>query len=204
MSELGFVHRWIPGTLPTTLVLLHGTGGNEDSLIEFGQSLLPGASILSPRGKVLEEGAPRFFRRFTEGVFDLDDVETRTQELADFIGASSSLYGFAPEKAVAVGYSNGANIAATVLLRRPEVLGGAVLLRAMTVLEDSPTSDLTGKRVLLLSGWADPIVPLESAIRLADDLRARGATVDRVTIEAGHGLTREDFDIARTWLENLD
>ncbi|MCW5943795.1 MAG: alpha/beta hydrolase [Fimbriimonadaceae bacterium] len=196
MRDLGFVHRWVPGSLPTTLVLLHGTGGDENSLLDFGGSLLPGASLLSPRGKVLEGGAPRFFRRFAEGVFDYEDVEARTQELADFLRAASTEFGFDLSRTVAVGYSNGANVAATLLLRRPEVLGGAVLLRAMTVLEDAPPSDLTGKNVLLLSGRDDPIVPLESATRLADDLLVRGASVDRVVLETGHGLTREDFDIA--------
>lgn len=196
MNDLVFDHRWLPGALPSTLVLLHGTGGNENSLVEFGQSLLPGASILSPRGRVLERGAPRFFQRFAEGVFDLDDVEARTQELAYFLRDAAEAYGFDPSRAVAVGYSNGANVAATTLLRRPEVLLGAVLLRAMTVMESPPPSALTGRSVLLISGRSDSIVPLASAIRLADELRARGATVDRITLETGHGLTREDFDLA--------
>src|SRR5205814_7137971 len=126
-----FIHEFVPGTSERTLLRLHGTGGNERDLIPLGRELDASAALLSPRGKVLENGMPRFFRRLAEGVFDLDDLKKRTNELADFVAAAAQHYGFAPEKVVAAGYSNGANIAASMLLLRPEVLSAAILFRAM-------------------------------------------------------------------------
>src|SRR5438876_3634554 len=121
-----FIHEFIPGDSPCTLLLLHGTGGNERDLIALGRELDAKAALLSPRGKVLENGMPRFFRRLAEGVFDLQDLEYRTNELADFVTAAAQHYEFATDQLVAVGYSNGANIAASMLLLRPELLRGAV------------------------------------------------------------------------------
>ena len=137
-SELGFIHRFIPANSKArqtnlTLLLMHGTGGNEDDLIPLAKELASNASILSVRGKVLENGMPRFFRRIKEGVFDLEDLNLRTNELADFILNSSSIYEFDPERIIAVGFSNGANIGASILLGRPEVLSGPILFRAMVL-----------------------------------------------------------------------
>src|SRR5215208_7741099 len=133
-SELGFIHQFIPAsTRPNqvTLLLLHGTGGNEEDLIPLGRELYPRAAILSPRGKVLESGMPRFFRRLSEGVFDLEDLKFRTHELADFVNRASKVYKFNLRFVISIGYSNGANIASSLLLIHPEIITSAVLFRAM-------------------------------------------------------------------------
>ncbi len=203
MNADSFVHRFVPGTPgnPTTLLLLHGTGGGEDDLLDLGRTLAPGSALLSPRGNVLESGhVTRWFRRLAEGVFDEADVARRAHELADFAGAAAGRYGFDPAGVVAVGYSNGANIAAATLLLRPEVLRGAVLLRAMVPLVPAATPDLGGKRVLLAAGRHDPMVPVENVERLAGLLRAGGADVTLRSAEAGHGLTPSEIDAARAWL----
>ncbi len=196
-----FIHRFEPGTDATRapLLLLHGTGGDENDLIPLGRQLAPGASLLSPRGKVLEGGAPRFFRRLAEGVFDEDDLRRRTDELAGFIAEARERYGLAAP--VAVGFSNGANIAAAMLLQRPEALAGAALLRAMSPFHAPPRADLAGKRVLILSGALDPIVPAENAERLSTTLAAAGALVDHRVLPAGHGLSQADLGLLRDWLE---
>ncbi len=149
MPALSFTHRFVPATAPgrAPVLLLHGTGGDETDLIPLGQTVAPGAALLSPRGKVLENGMPRFFRRFAEGVFDEADVTARANELADFISEAREAHGL--EAPVALGFSNGANIAAAVLLMRPEALAGAALIRAMVPLSEPPRTDLTGKRVLI-------------------------------------------------------
>ena len=155
------------------LLLLHGTGGDENDLLPLGRAVAPGSALLSPRGKVLENGMPRFFRRLAEGVFDEDDVRRRADELADFVAEARAAYGLAAP--VALGFSNGANIAAALLLLRPEALAGAVLLRAMVPLAEPPKADLAGKPVLILSGAIDPIVPPDNAARLATQLADAGA-----------------------------
>ena len=160
----GFIHRFRPAqetTAPLTLLLLHGTGGDENGLLELGRQLVPGAALLSPRGKVLENGLPRYFRRLAEGVFDLADLQLRTYELADFVETATQRYRLASDRIIAVGFSNGANIAASVLLLRPEVLAGAVLFRSMVPLVPAPMPNLHGKRVLLAAGRVDPIVSPE-------------------------------------------
>ncbi len=199
-AELSFVHRFEPATDAGAppLLLLHGTGGDENDLIQLGRMLSPGSALLSPRGKVLEGGMPRFFRRLREGVFDEEDVRFRAAELADFVTEARRVYDLAAP--VAVGFSNGANIAAAMLLTRPEVLAGAVLLRAMVPLAAPPVADLKGRGVLLLSGGMDPIVPEENAERLAAQLRAAGARLDHRTLPVGHGLSQADIGLARQWL----
>ena len=203
-SSLSFVHRFEPGTRPGALpvLLLHGTGGDEGDLLPLGRAVAPGSALISPRGKVLESGMPRFFRRLAEGVFDEDDVRRRAAELAGFVAEARAAYGrlAAP---VAVGFSNGANIAAAVLLLRPETLAGAVLLRAMAPLADPPSPDLAGMPILLLSGAADPIVPADNAARLAATLGRAGAVVQHETLPAGHGLSQADVAITKAWLERL-
>ena len=171
-AKLSFIHRYEPAADASRppLLLLHGTGGDENDLIDLGRMVAPGAALLSPRGKVLEGGMPRFFRRLAEGVFDEDDVRKRANELADFIGEARQAYGLpAP---IALGFSNGANIAAAMLLLRPEALAGAVLLRAMVPLSQPPAADLAGKPVLILSGSMDSMIPAANATRLASILRA--------------------------------
>lgn len=203
MTDLGFIHRFIPATQPERppLLLLHGTGGDENDLIPLGAQLSPGAALLSPRGKVLENGMPRFFRRLAEGVFDLADLKARTAELGDFIAAARETYGIGTP--VAVGFSNGANIAASLLLTRPDAIAGALLMRAMLPFEPQPLPDLTDKPVLLLSGSNDALIPAPSSQRLAAVLKAAGADLAYKTLPTGHNLTQNDLTIAAHWLEQL-
>lgn len=202
--DLDFVHRFIPGQdeAGPTLLLLHGTGGNENDLIPLGQELAPGAAILSPRGKVSELGAPRFFRRLAEGVFDHEDLLFRTHELADFVEAASQEYGFDPSKVVAVGYSNGANIAASTILLHPGLLRAAVLFRAMVPFEPDTTPDLSGMPVIMAAGRSDRMIPSDNAQRLAEILGQAGADVDLRWRNTGHPLTYEEVGEAKEWLSN--
>lgn len=198
-TTLSFVHRFAPATAPgrAPLLLLHGTGGNEDDLIPLGQAVAPGAALLSPRGQVLEHGMPRFFRRLAEGVFDETDLRRRTDDLAAFIAEAREQYGLpAP---IALGFSNGANIAAALLLLHPDALAGAALLRAMEPLRAPPKPSLAGRDVLLLSGAMDPIVPAENGKRLAATLSAAGAAVTHETLPTGHGLSQADLTLTRRW-----
>jgi len=197
-----YLHKFEAGTDPAAppLLLLHGTGGTEHDLLPLGRTLSPGSALLSPRGNVNENGAARFFARVREGIFDPEEVARRTQELADFIVAASDQYQLELSELVAVGFSNGANIAATLLLIRPIVLGGAVLLRPMVVV-DSPAApkSLEGKRVLIASGILDPLVPADHPHRLAAHLRAGGADVELHTHAAGHGLAQADITTVEQW-----
>jgi phospholipase/carboxylesterase len=204
-ADLGFVHRFVPGKDESgpALLLLHGTGGNEEDLIPLGQELAPGAAILSPRGKVSEFGAPRFFRRLAEGVFDQEDLLFRTHELAEFVEAASEEYGFDPSKLVAVGYSNGANIAASTILLHPGLLRAAVLFRAMMPFEPDVTPDLSGMPVLIAAGRRDRMIPPDNAQRLAKILVEAGADVDLRWRDTGHPLTYEEVGEAKEWLMNI-
>jgi phospholipase/carboxylesterase len=198
-QELTFTHRFEKGASTSApLLMLHGTGGDENDLLPLGRALSADRSLLSPRGKVLENGMPRFFRRLAEGVFDEQDVINRAHELADFILAAREKYTLA--KPVAVGFSNGANIAAAILLLRPEALAGAVLLRAMVPLAKTPGADLEQKRVLLISGSSDPIIPASNAAKLATLLKSANADVQHETLPTGHNLTQNDVSIATQWL----
>lgn len=199
----GFIHEFVPGTSERTVLLLHGTGGNERDLIPLGRELDPNAGLLSPRGKVLENGMPRFFRRLAEGVFDLDDLQKRTHELADFIVAASDRYKIDKQNMIAVGYSNGANIAASLLLLRPEVLSAAVLFRAIVPLIPETMPTLSEKHVLISAGESDPIMPVSEARKLVELLRNAGADVTICFLHAGHQLTGEDIEVAREWLSKL-
>jgi glyoxalase family protein len=205
-EALGFIHRYIPPAAgaelasSTTLLLLHGTGGDEEDLIPLGRALLPGAGLLSPRGKVLERGAPRFFRRLAEGVFDQEDLARRTEELAQFIEAAAKTYELNRDGIVAVGFSNGANIAASLLLSRPGLLRGAVLLSPMVPFEPDAPPDLTGTFVFIGAGRADSIAPPEQAEHLAELLRRAGAAVTVHWESGGHTLTDGEVDAARQWL----
>ena len=198
-----FIHEFVPGSSSRTLLLLHGTGGNERDLIPLGRELDPNAALLSPRGKVLENGMPRFFRRLAEGVFDLEDLQNRTHELADFVAAAAQHYGFASDNVIAVGYSNGANIAASLLLLRPETLSAAILFRAMVPLIPETQPNLASARVWIGAGDQDPIVPASETKRLAELLRRAGADVTIRFAKAGHGLTNDDLEAARHWLGEL-
>jgi phospholipase/carboxylesterase len=204
MTELSFIHRFAPGNRreAAPLLLLHGTGGDESDLLPLGEAIAPGAALISPRGKVLEHGMPRFFRRLAEGVFDEDDVRRRANELADFVVEARKHYDLAAP--IALGYSNGANIAAAMLLLRPEALAGAVLLRAMVPLRDVPKVDLSGKPVLIVSGQSDPIIPPSNSQRLAAMLASARADVQHRTLPAGHQLSQADLTVAKAWLQNVE
>ena len=197
-----FIHKFVPGTSGRTLVLLHGTGGTESDLLGLGRALDPDAALLSLRGKVLENGMPRFFRRLAEGVFDEEDLIYRTHELADFIQVAAERYGFDQSKSVAVGYSNGANIAGSILLLRPDTFQGAALLRAMVPLVPADLPELKGAPVLVAAGNFDPIVPIENARELVTLLRRSGADVTAFFENASHGLTETTLTTAKRWLED--
>jgi len=208
-TNLGFIHRFIPphsnaNESKQTLLLLHGTGGTEDDLIPLGNELAPNASILSVRGRVLENGMPRFFRRLEEGVFDLEDLKMRTDELAEFITKSSSKYMFDEKRIIAVGYSNGANIAASLLLRRPESLAGAILFRAMVPYSPTVMPDLSNKSIILLEGLYDPIVSTAEAERLLEIFTNAQSNVTLKWQDSGHNLTNEDIIAAKKWLESYN
>jgi phospholipase/carboxylesterase len=207
---LGFTHRFIPSKVgndkaeEVTLLLLHGTGGNEDDLLPLGRELDPNASLLSPRGKILEGGmTPRFFRRVAEGVFDIDDLKFRTDELADFVKKASSVYGFDARKVIAVGYSNGANIAASMLLLRPQALSDAILFRAMVPFVPDKIPDLSSKGIFMSSGLRDPIATKLEAEKLASLFEQANASVVLKWQDSGHELTQHDLQAAKQWLRML-
>ncbi len=201
MEDLGFAHRFVPARVPgaPTLLLLHGTGGDEDDLLGVGKHIDPDAAILSPRGKVLENGMARFFRRIAEGVFDTADLRFRTGELADFIAAASRAYGLDPAKVIAVGFSNGANIAAGLLLLRPEALSAAILLHAMVPLVPEPLPDLRAKAVFLAAGRQDAMIPPAETEKLARLLEASGAPLTLAWQDGGHRIGPGELDEAREW-----
>ena len=205
-QQLDFTHRFIPSgagkdKARVTLLLLHGTGGNEDDLLPLGRELDPSATLLSPRGKILEGGRiPRFFRRVAEGVFDVDDLKFRTHELADFVEMASTVYSFNASKVIAVGYSNGANIAASMLLLRPQTLSGAILFRAMVPFVPDKIPDLSYKRVFMSSGLKDPIATKQEAESLTSLLKQANADVVLEWQNSGHELTQHDIQAAKQWL----
>ena len=208
-DDLGFVHRYVPAAAGasahggTTLLMLHGTGGDENNLVPFGKTLLPGAAILSPRGKVDEGGALRFFRRIREGVFDQKDLAVRTDELAEFIAAASDAYGIRRDRIVAVGFSNGANIAGSLLLRRPGVVTRAVLLSPMVPFEPDPRPDLSTATVFIGAGRMDQMVPAAETERLAELLRNCGARVALHWEDGGHSIAPGEIRAAQAWLAGL-
>ena len=205
-EALGFVHRYVPPNAGaelaggTTLLLLHGTGGDEEDLIPVGRELLPGAGMLSPRGKVLERGAPRFFRRLAEGVFDQEDLTRRTEELAAFVEAAATTYQLERDGIIAVGFSNGANIAASLLFRHPGLLRGAVLFSPMVPFEPEALPRLEGTSVFIGAGKTDQIAPAAQAERLAALLRDAGADVTLHWEPGGHALTRAELAAAHEWI----
>lgn len=202
MTDLAFTHRWEPREGSTrTLLLLHGTGGDENDLIPLGDLVDREANLLSPRGQVLEHGMPRFFRRLAEGVFDIPDLKARTQQLAEFLEAASAAYAFPTDGVTALGFSNGANIAAALLLLRPGLVKEAILYRAMVPFEPETLPDLRGTRVFIAAGEHDPIIPPSNTERLAAMLRGAGAEVELRWAPVGHQLTREDVDASRAWRE---
>jgi predicted esterase len=206
MTDLGFVHVHHPASSPDapTFLVLHGTGGTEQDLLPLARMIDPGAGVLSPRGKVLERGMPRFFRRLAEGVFDVEDLKFRTSELADFAAAAADHYRFDPDRVVAAGFSNGANIAASMLLLRPETLRAAILFSPMVPLEPASPPDLSGVAVFIGAGRTDPMVTPTNVERLAEMLRDAGADVTLRWKSGGHELAADDVSAARDWYSKLD
>lgn len=205
MALTTYQHHFRPGTDPSAapLLLLHGTGGTEHDLLPLARRISPGSALLSPRGTVLEHGAPRFFARIGEGIFDPAEIMRRTEELADFLAAAVPHYALDPTRITALGFSNGANIASALLLLRPELLAAAMLLRPMVVLEPRTLPDLGAKRVLISSGEADPIVPTADPARLATLFRRAGARVDlHINPSAGHSLVPGDLPAIRRFLSD--
>jgi len=200
-ESLDFIHRFLPGTTDDTLLLLHGTGGDEDDLIPIGQQVAPGANLLSPRGPVLENGMPRFFRRLDVGVFDEADLVRRVGDLGRFVRAAAQRYDFDPARVHALGYSNGANTVAALLLLDPSLFAGAALLRALLPLEPPKPPVLTGKPVLIAAGRRDPYAPIERVEALADRLRRAGAEVVLQWSERGHELDPAELERVAGWFE---
>lgn len=202
--ELGFEYRFEPAAgASRTLLLLHGTGADENDLIPLGRALDPDANLLSPRGKVLEHGMPRFFRRLAEGVFDVEDLKARTDELVAFVRAAAELHDLIGTQLVAVGFSNGANIAGSVLLLHPDLLRAAVLLRPMVPFEPDDEPDLTGVDVFIGAGRSDPLIDPASTQRLIQILEARGAGVEVLWNPGGHQLDPAEVPRARAWLRGI-
>jgi predicted esterase/catechol 2,3-dioxygenase-like lactoylglutathione lyase family enzyme len=204
-QEDAFTYRFVPasaGGPPFGLVLLHGTGGDENDLVPLGEAVAPGAALLSPRGRVLEGGSPRFFRRLAEGVFDAEDLRRRAHELADFVLRAAVRDKMDPSRLFALGYSNGANVASTIMLLRPEVFAGAVLLRPMMVpIANGEAGRREGRPVLILAGRSDPVVPPEHPGELASLLGRARAAVDVEWVQAGHQITQGEVTRIATWLQ---
>jgi len=204
VKDPDFIHRFVSATndggATRTLFLLHGTGGDENDLLSLGRAIDPDAALLSPRGKVLENGAPRFFRRLAEGVFDEADVIARAQELGAFVTAAIAHYKIDQEKLIAIGYSNGANIAAAMILLGVAAFRQAILLRAMVPLSDFEPAVGSQRRILISNGRIDPIAQPENSERLAELLRKTGAEVDLIFQSGGHGLLPNDIAASQQWL----
>lgn len=205
---MNFEHVYEQGSSPITVLALHGTGGNEHDLVPMAKMVAPNTNVLSPRGKISEDGAARFFRRIAEGVFDIEDLKFRTHELADFVTEASKEYGFESSKVYALGFSNGANIASSLLFLRPEILAGGAILRGMVPLdidkgELEQLPDLTGKKIFLANGTRDPMVTLENAKKLATMYKDAGATVTHELNPASHGLIQSDLQAMKRWFDTL-
>jgi predicted esterase len=205
-SDLGFIHKFVPASSEsshaTTLLLLHGTGGDENDLLPLGHELWPGAALLGVRGKVLENGMPRFFRRLAEGVFDVEDLKFRTEELTHFIDAAAERYGFSPKRLIIVGYSNGANIGSSLILLHPHYMAAAVLFRAMVPFIPDLIRDFSHLSVFIGAGRLDPIVPLGQVEELGALFQTGGADLTISWRQGGHELGEEDILAAKRWLSN--
>ena len=203
-SDLGFIHKFVPApsgsSHPVTLLLLHGTGGDEGDLLALGNELWTGAALLGVRGKVLENGMPRFFRRFSEGVFDVEDLKFRTEELAQFIDEAAKRYHFSKKKLMVVGYSNGANIGASLILLHPHYMAAAVLFRAMVPFVPDLIRDFSHLSVFIGAGRLDPIVPSGQVEELGALFESGGADLTISWSQRGHELGGDDIRAAKIWL----
>jgi len=201
-DDLRFIHKWVPAesssTDPVTLLLLHGTGGDENALLPVGNELWPGAALLGLRGKVLENGMPSSFRRFTE--VGVEDIKSRTEELAQLIDAASKRYDFSRRRLIVVGYSNGANLAASLILLHPHYLAGAVLFPAMVPLVPDLIRDFSHLSVFIGAARLDPLIPSGQAEELAALFKSGGADVTISWHQGGRELGEDDIQAAKHWL----
>jgi phospholipase/carboxylesterase len=202
-----FVHKFIRGRLPVTILLLHGSGGDENDLLPIAGALAPGAAVLSPRGNVVQHGARRFFSYPGPGGFDAEEVAQRVDELAEWIGRMATQYAFDPNRLYALGYSNGANMAAATMLLDPGAIAGACLFRSRAVVTPAATPahvpSLNGAPVLISAGQTDQLIPLSAAEALGQLLTNAGAHVDLAIQNAGHDLTPADFSLGKQWFAKL-
>ena len=201
-EERGFTHRFDPSPSGRrrTLVLLHGTGGTEDDLIPLGKQLSPGAALLSVRGRILENGMPRFFRRSAEGVFDQQDLELQTHALARFVRLAAKKYGLDDAGLVAVGYSNGASIASSLVLRYPRLLAAAVLFRPMVPFIPLTMPNLQRMKIFIGAGKHDQIVQGRETEQIAEIFQGAGAVVTIHWHNGGHELGEDDLLAATNWI----
>lgn len=202
MSMTHVFHQGADLKLPT-LVLFHGTGGNEHDLLPLAELLAPGASVLGIRGNVLENGMPRFFRRLAEGIFDEEDLIFRTHEVKQFLDEAAAKYGFDSGNLVAVGYSNGANIAGSLLFHYGGLFRAAVLLHPMVPLRGLAIPSLQGVPVFIGAGTNDPIIRSEETRELESLLSGAGAEVTSHWGNQGHRLSTAEAEAARDWLASL-
>ena len=200
MTDLGYIHRFVPATDPskTPLLLLHGQGGSEDDLLPLGERLAPGAALLSPRGDTQFQGMTRFFGRLPNGDWDVPDFKARTVKLADFVERAQKTYGLG--KLFAVGFSNGSNIGWSLLMARPDLIRGAILLRPMLPYDPRPVPHLKDVPILVLAGSRDEVVGSEQPAPLLAVLKETGADVTHQTLPTGHRLVEQDLAIAQDWL----
>ena len=200
---MSFIHNFLPGKLSSTVLVLHGQGGDENDLLPVARALAPGAAFLSPRGKAAENGATRFFARVSQDVFDEAEIRARTAELAEWISEAAVQYGLDTTKIYALGFSNGASIAASTMLLHPGVLAGGLLLRPRAIIEPEKLPDLNGTPVLVIAGQQDEKMPGGASEILARQLGRAGAAVEMALLDAGHDLTPQDFSIGKTWFTKL-
>ena len=186
------------------MLMLHGTGGDEIGIAEMAAELDPDAAVLAPRGQVEEHGMLRWFRRHGEGNFDVDDVIARAGELAGFIEMAREHYGLGGRTIVAVGFSNGANIALAKALLHPKTVNRVIAFSGMYPLGDRDSSaDLSATELLVINGDTDPMAPLASVTRLVGALQQQGASVQQLLRPGGHGVAPTDLAGARDWLGGL-
>jgi phospholipase/carboxylesterase len=201
-TDLNYIHTFVPApsdsSRPVTLLLLHGTGGDENSLLSLGNNLWPGAALLGLRGKVLENGMPPSFRRFTD--VGIGDVRSRTEELAQFIRAASECYGFSTRRLIIVGYSTGANLAAGLILLHPHYLAGAILFRVMVPLVPDIIRDFRQLSIFIGAARLDPLIPAGQAEELAAIFKSGGADVAISWHQGGRELGEDDVQAAKSWL----
>jgi len=200
---MSFIHNFIPGTKPATVLVLHGQGGDENDLLPVARALAPGAAFLSPRGKADENGAARFFARISRDEFDETEVRFRSRELAEWIGEAVATYSLDGSKIYAMGFSNGASIAASVMLLHPGAIAGGLLLRPRSIVEPAELPDLKDAPVMLIAGQHDDKMPRGAGEDLARLLGRAGASVEFGIADAGHELTPRDFTAGKGWFSRV-